>query len=119
MAFPTTDARTGDLGVSAPISNPRCDGEFITLVGASVTEGQHQAGIKRLLDRHRGSSYLLTEASCSSLRARLSDGGRIYVVYYGPFATQAEACQARVEVGSDSYVKRLDNVSPIDQIVKC
>jgi hypothetical protein len=114
-----TETVPGDLSLSVPLSSPSCGGQFVTFVGAAVIPGKQQAEVQRLLANYPGSSYLLTELSCSSLRARLADGRSIYAVYYGPFATQTEACAARTRAGGDSYVKRLDNVRPDNHIVEC
>lgn len=115
-----TGQTTGaDLALPTPISSPPCNGQFVVFVGAAVTPGAYQSEVARLLADHPGSSYLLSELSCSSLRPRTSEGNSIYAVYLGPFITRAEACAARNVAGEDSYVKVLDNVTPPDQLPPC
>lgn len=75
--------------------------------------------VQQLLSRNPGSSYLLTEASCSSLTARSGDGNLIYAVFFGPYPDQATACLASSRISADSYVKRLDNVTADDQTIEC
>lgn len=117
--LPTEPATGGDLGLSTPVSNPSCNGTYVTFVGAAVTPGAYQSEVAQLLASYPGSSYLLSELSCSSLRARSADGGSIYAVYLGPFASPAEACAARDLTGGESYVKILDELSPPEQEQPC
>jgi hypothetical protein len=49
----------------------------------------------------------------------MPDGSSIYSVYLGPFDTQADACAARAQAGGSSYVKRLDNVTPSNELQAC
>lgn len=118
-AEPDPSQPVGDLGLTTAISKPACDGQYVTFVGSVVTPGSYSDGIQRVLDRHPGSSYLLSENTCSSLRPRMPDGSSIYSVYLGPFGTQEEACAAALEAGGGSYVKRLDDVTPSSQIPTC
>ena len=118
-AAPTTASLVeGDLGLVVPITRPPCDGSYITIIGSTVTPGKYEAQTSALLNRYNGSSYLLTEATCSSLRARL-DGNQIYSVYYGPFATLQDACSARRFGPRDAYVKTLDNNPPSNVALGC
>ncbi len=118
-AEPTSEPAAGDLGLSTPISNPPCTGQYVTFVGAAVTPGAYQSEVAQLLASYPGSSYLLSELSCPSLRARSADEGSIYAVYLGPFTSQREACAARDLAGGDSYVKILDELSPPEQQQQC
>jgi serine/threonine-protein kinase len=43
----------------------------------------------------------------------------IYAAYYGPFGDQRAACTKKAAVGGDSFVRRLDNITPFDEIVSC
>jgi len=108
----------GDLGLATPISTPACDSSWVVFLGSAVTPGAYEEEIAALLDAHPGASYLLTEGSCSSLRQRV-DGNLIYAAFTGPYASQAAACQARIAVGGDSYVKVLDDTTPAEQLWSC
>lgn len=121
---PSSPAQVGpaqdpDLGLAVPISSPPCIGQFAVFVFSAVAPSRYREEVAAALAAHPGSSYLLTEASCSSLRARYDDGSQIYSVYLGPFATFADACAVRDGVGGTSYVKVLDNVSPDDLLPEC
>ena len=120
VAPPATSAPLeGDLRLMVPITRPPCDGRYITMIGATVTPGLYEAQTSDLLNRFNGSSYLRTEATCSSLRGRTAAGNPIYSVYFGPFATAQEACNFRGFGPPDAYVKTLDNVTPSDVAVGC
>ena len=104
----TTTTIAGDLGLFTPLALPDCDGSYVTFIGAA-TDPSDYAEIGDLLLEYQGSSYLLTEvAGCSSLRARNDRGESIYAVFFGPFTTFQEACDARAFGPSDAYVKPLD-----------
>ncbi|WP_308283071.1 serine/threonine-protein kinase [Pseudonocardia nigra] len=118
-ALASAPPAVGDLGLSTPISDPPCTGRFVTFVGSAVTPGAHRAEVASLLAQHPGSSYLLAETGCASLRPRLPDGRSICSVYLGPYATPDQACSARRAAGGDSYVKVLDEVTPVDRFVEC
>lgn len=108
----------GDLNLAIPMSQPECDGTFITLIGASVEPDNYQSEISQLLNSYPGSVYLRTDTTCLSLRQEL-DGNPIYAVYYGPFDTFQEACDARSRGPSGSYVKPLDNFSDPEEVPSC
>ncbi|MGX5653458.1 hypothetical protein ACWKWC_01635 [Geodermatophilus nigrescens] len=110
---------SGDLGLTAQISQPACNGQWVVFVGAATMPGRYAADVSQLLETHPGAEYLLTDGSCSSLRQRLDDGGLIYAVYVGYFADQAAACSARDTIGGGAYVKLLDNVTPAEQLWQC
>ena len=109
----------GDLGLSVPISSPACDGSFAVLVAAAVQPGDYREEVQPFLNAFPGSSYLLAERSCSSLRPRTETGDSIYAVYYGPYAQLEDACATLARVGGGSYLRRLDNVTPVGQAVEC
>ncbi|MGX5653265.1 hypothetical protein ACWKWC_00640 [Geodermatophilus nigrescens] len=105
--------------MTTPISRPACNGQWVVFLGAATTPSRYAADINQLLGTQPGSEYLLTEGSCSSLRQRLDDGGIIYAAYVGYFADQSAACTARDDIGGGAYVKRLDNVTPPEQLWQC
>lgn len=109
----------GDLALSVPITQPACDGKYITLIGAAVTPAAYVSQLDDLLARYPQSSYLRTENVCSSLRPRMPDGSAIYAVYFGPFASAGEACAARASGPTDAYVKVLDNFSDPTTAIEC
>ena len=92
------------------MTQPECDGSYITAVGASVSSSnaRNKANIARLLKRYPGSSYLRNDQTCDSLWPE-ADGAPIYVVYFGPYATKSEACDARDLGPKGAYVRPLDD----------
>ena len=64
-SMPTDAAQSisGDLGLTAPIMNPACDGTGIVLLFASVTPGAYATEIQQALDSYPGSFYLRTDQS--------------------------------------------------------
>jgi serine/threonine-protein kinase len=108
-----------DLGVSAPISNPGCDGTYIVVVGSAINKSQYAADVEQFLKENPGAKYLhALSTSCGSLRTHYN-GVEIYAAYYGPFGDQRAACGKKASVGRDSFVRRLDNNTPSDEIVSC
>lgn len=92
------------------MTQPECDGSYITAVGASVSssEARNKANIAKLLKRYPGSSYLRNDQTCDSLWPE-ADGAPIYIVYFGPYATKSEACDARDLGPKGAYVRPLDD----------
>jgi len=92
------------------MTQPECDGSYITAVGASVSssEVRNKANIAKLLKRYPGSSYLRNDQTCDSLWPE-ADGAPIYIVYFGPYATKSEACDARDLGPKGAYVRPLDD----------
>ncbi|MEY3341899.1 MAG: hypothetical protein RLZZ269_1810 [Actinomycetota bacterium] len=92
------------------MSQPECDGSYITAVGASVSssESRNRANIAKLLKRYPGSSYLRNDQTCDSLWPE-ADGAPIHIVYFGPYATKSEACEARELGPKGAYVRPLDD----------
>jgi len=109
----------GDLGLDRQISKPACDGKFITLIGSSVDPDGYAIQVKSVLDLYPDAKYLRTELVCSSLRAKSSAGDAIYVVFFGPFASKEQACDARDDGTDGAYVKVLDNTSNPGAGVNC
>lgn len=116
---PTTVPLVDLLGIGVLAAAPPCDGAFVTLIGAAVTPGAYAHQMTDLLSRFPGSSYLLTRGACSSFRQEMTTGEDIFVAFYGPFATAAEACAARASGPADAYVKRLDNVTDSSTAIDC
>jgi cytoskeletal protein RodZ len=115
----TVPASSVDLGVPGhPITQPPCDGGYITVLGSAIGDQATADSMEAVLNQYAGSHYLRTDVTCSSLTPT-SNGQPIYVVYYGPFATDREACAARSQGPKDSYVRRLSNDIPPTHTVKC
>ena len=115
---PTEPPRiAGDLGLATPMSQPACDGNYITVV-SSIPAAQ----VAAILQTYPDAAYLRTETTCPSLSARFASGThageQIYIVYYGPYS-QADACANRALGPSDAYAKRLDTTSPPGHAVAC
>ena len=109
----------GDLGIPGrPMRRPNCDGSFITIVASAVGEQASADGIAAVLDSYPDAQYLRTDQTCTSLRPDV-DGEPIYVVYFGPFAFDTDACAARAEGPDGAYAKQLSNDVAPDQIVEC
>jgi len=71
-----------------------------------------------VLEQYPGSNYLRTDQSCPSLSPS-SGGEPIYVVFFGPFAFDSDACAARADGPDDAYARQLsDDVGP-DHSVTC
>lgn len=115
----TVPASSVDLGVPGhPITQPPCDGGYITVLGSAIGDQATAASMRVVLDKYPGSNYLRTDVTCSSLTPS-SNGQPIYVVYFGPFATDREACAARSQGPKDAYVRRLSNDLPPTHSVSC
>jgi hypothetical protein len=116
----TTVAPTGvDLGVPGhPITRPPCDGGYITVLGSAIGSQATADSMAKVLNKYPGSNYLRTDVTCSSLTPS-SSGQPIYVVYFGPYATDREACAARSQGPKDAYVRRLSNDLPPSHSVNC
>jgi hypothetical protein len=104
---------SGDLGVEGhPIRRPECNGDYITVIASAVGDDATGAGLEIVLDQYPGSSYLRTDVTCPSL-AQSVEGEPVYVVYFGPFERDAEACGARADGPEGAYVRRLsDDLEP-------
>ncbi|MET0233561.1 MAG: serine/threonine-protein kinase [Kibdelosporangium sp.] len=108
-----------DLGVSAPISSPACDGAYIVVVGSAISKTNYVADVERFFKESPGAKYLhALSTGCSSLRSHVN-GVEIYAAYYGPYRDAQAACGKKAAVGRDSFVRRLDNSTPPDQVVSC
>lgn len=107
------DAVPGDLAVPGrPMQRPPCDGSFITVLASAVGDQATAGGIAAVLDQYPGSNYLRTDQTCSSLNPAV-DGEPIYVVFFGPFVVDTDACAARADGSEGAYARQLSNdVSP-------
>ena len=112
------NAASGDLGLTVPIANRSCTGQYLTLIGSSVDPNHYQDDVQSFLGSHPGSSYLVTDQSCGSLVSSVN-GNRVYAAYLGPFATAAQACAAGAAAGSGSYVKVLNNITSDAALITC
>jgi serine/threonine protein kinase len=101
---------TGDLGLNVPMTRPPCDGRGIVILHSATTPGRYAEEVSGALARFQGSSYLLTETTCKSLRSRLN-GNSIYAVYRPGGRTQEELCAAVAKAGNGAYGKWLDNTT--------
>lgn len=103
------DAVAGDLGVPGrPMQRPGCDGAYITVLASAVGGQATASGIANVLDAYPGSNYLRTDQTCPSLTPDI-DGEPIYVVYFGPFAFDTDACAARSDGSEGAYARLLSS----------
>ena len=115
---PTLPPLPGDLGLSQPMTQPPCDGGYITVLASALNSATNATAVNDSLVRYLGSAYLKTAETCSSLRPSV-DGEPIYVVYSGPFLTESEACSARSSGPADAYVRILSSTVPDSHRVDC
>jgi len=102
----------GDLGLPLAMSNPACDGRWITIVGSAVKPPDYVKDTIDFLNANPGTNYLRTSTTgCRSLRRYFTDGSEIYAAYYGPFNTWEEACRAVHSLAAGAYAKPLDNTT--------
>lgn len=114
---PAPSRGSGDLGLSDPIRNIGCTGEYLTFVGSSTNPSGYQAEVQSFLNGYGGSSYLMTESSCSALTPTVN-GNSVYSIYFGPFSSDKEACAVSEQFGG-SYVKVLAPVDPDAARIEC
>ena len=109
----------GDLGIEgSPMRKPACDDEFITIIASAVGEQATAASIGAVLSGFPGADYLRTDQTCPSLNPSLG-GEPIYVIYFGPFDDEDDACDARSQGTSGSYVRILSNSLGPGHSVSC
>jgi serine/threonine-protein kinase len=108
----------GDLGLAQPMTRPPCDDTYITVLISSLDPATDATAVSDALTRYPGSAYLKTIETCPSLRPSVN-GAEIYVVYFGPFLTEAEACAARASGPSDAYVRTLSVTVPDTHRIAC
>lgn len=108
----------GDLGLAQPMLRPPCDDTYITVLASALDPATDATVVADALARYPGSEYLKTIETCPSLRPAV-DGAEIYVVYFGPFLTEAEACAGRSAGPSDAYVRMLSLTVPDTHRILC
>lgn len=109
----------GDLAVpGVPMQRPPCDGSYITILASPIGDQATGAGVGAVLDQYPGSHYLRTDQSCSSL-SQDADGEPIYVIFFGPFAFDSDACAARADGPEGAYARQLSNDLGPDHAVAC
>lgn len=119
VTAPPPAAANGDLGVPGhPIQKPACDGGYITVIASAVGDEATAPSLDAVLDRYAGSNYLRTDQTCPSLTPAI-DGEPVYVVYLGPYPADTDACRARSQGPSGSYVRRLSNDLTPSHSVTC
>jgi serine/threonine-protein kinase len=100
------------------MQRPACTGAYITLIASAIGDQATAGGIANVLEAYPGSNYLRTDQTCPSLTQSV-DGQPVYVVYFGPFGFESDACTARAEGPEGSYARQLsDDVGP-DHTVAC
>jgi hypothetical protein len=113
------DAVPGDLAVPGhPMQRPPCDGGFITVLASAVGDQATGGSIAAVLDQYPGSNYLRTDQTCSSLNPAV-DGQPIYVVFFGPFVVDTDACAARADGPDGAYARLLSNEVGSGHFVDC
>ena len=113
------DAVPGDLAVPGrAMQRPPCDGSFITVLASPIGDQATAAGMAAVLDQYPGSNYLRTDQTCPSLSPS-SGGEPIYVVFYGPFAFDSDACAARADGPDGAYARQLSDELGPDHSVTC
>lgn len=113
------DAVPGDLGIPGrPMQQPPCDDTYITVLASPIGSQATAAGVEAVLEQFPSSNYLRTDQTCPSL-TQSSGGQPIYVIFFGPFAFDSDACAARADGPEGAYARRLsDGVGP-DHSVAC
>jgi serine/threonine-protein kinase len=119
---PTATAGSGrsglDLGLAVPVNVVPCHGQYLTFYASAISPASYAAEIQAALNAYPGSSYLVTEGSCSALNQVSRNGTRIYAVYSGPYSTAASACQALAGVPG-AYVKLMNPSTTPEASVTC
>lgn len=109
----------GDLAVPGyEMQRPPCDGAYITVLASPIGGQATAGGIAAVLDQYPGSNYLRTDQTCTSLNPDV-DGEPIYVIFFGPFAFDSDACAARANGPDGAYARQLSNDVGPDHSVSC
>lgn len=109
----------GDLAIAGrPMQRPPCEESYITVLASAVGADASANGISSMLEAFPGSNYLRTDQTCQSLTQDV-EGDPIYVVYFGPFAFDSDACAARADGPSGAYARVLSNDVGPDHSVAC
>lgn len=109
----------GDLGLSAPITKPTCDGLGIVVVYSATNPSTYATEVGNALAAHPGAKYLRTDESCPSLRQQSDEGNPIYAVYKPAGYSQSEVCAAVRRENDDAYGKWLDMTTDPQVIISC
>ncbi len=120
-AAPSADpgAVPGDLGVTShPMQQPSCDGGFITLLASAIGDQATAESVAAMLKKYPGANYLRTDQSCPSLTQSVN-GEPVYVVYFGPFVRDTDACAARAQGPEGAYARQLSSDVGPDHTVAC
>lgn len=113
------DAVPGDLGVPGrPMQQPPCDGSYITVLASPIGAQATADGVGAVLEQYPSSNYLRTDQTCPSL-TQSSGGQPIYVIFFGPFAFDSDACAARADGPEGAYARRLSDELGPDHSVAC
>jgi hypothetical protein len=113
------DAVPGDLGVAAhPMQQPSCDGGFITLLASAIGDQASAQSIAAVLRQYPGANYLRTDQSCPSLTQSVN-GEPVYIIFFGPFVLDTDACTARAQGPNGAYARQLSNQLGPDHTVVC
>jgi hypothetical protein len=114
-------AHPGDLGLSVPISYPKCDDSVIVVYGTGFDPATNTERVRGLLQAHPGASYLRTDLSCYSFKGPSTDnsnGQYVYAVYEAFGRDTAAACQLIERI--DTYGRWLSNTrSPAENALTC
>jgi hypothetical protein len=115
--LPTAPPEAGDLGVPGhTIQRPPCDDAYITILGSAIGAEATPGSMAATLDEYPGSHYLRTDLTCPSL-TQSQNGQPIYVIYFGPFVVDSDACNARHDGPNGAYVRRLsDHLTPAHSV---
>jgi hypothetical protein len=95
----------GDLGLTVPIANQTCTGQYITLIGSSIDPSQSQAEVQSFLTAYPGSSYLVTDQSCAALVSSVNG--------------KSPRAKLAPQPSPGSYVKMLNDVNPDAALIAC
>jgi len=100
----------GDLAVGTPITFLPCDERYIVIVRNSKNESAYADEVTEALEKYPGSQYAVTKGSCNSLAQQSSNDTLLYIVFYGPYELESEACDKSKSTVPDFtkvYVKQL------------
>jgi serine/threonine-protein kinase len=100
------------------MQQPPCDGSYITVVASPIGSQATAGSVASVLEQYPGSNYLRTDQTCPSLTPAV-DGEPVYVIFFGPFAFDSDACAARAEGPAGSYARRLSSDLGPDHSVAC
>ena len=94
--------RPGELGLSKPITYPRCDGTGVVVLSSSIGIEPAKEEIQAQLDRYPDAEYVRTDLACDGFNRpsdSASGGDVIYGVYLPVGTDQDEVCDVAREEG--------------------